>query len=328
MPTCLATFAYHTRRATRWESLCVATLGNSDCDCAKGKSAIENMKLPPFEYASPATLAEAVELLAASKGGAKAIAGGQSLIPTMAFRLATPSMLVDLRNLHGLDQIAIGKDGVHLGAKVRWRDIEDDARLKTAHPLLAASIAHIGHYQIRNRGTVGGSLAHADPTAEMPGIAVTCDAELTLTGASGTRKVLAGQFFLGPLSTVLANDELIVEVRLPSWPAARRWAFEEFAQRRGDFAMAGVAVFYDIDNSGLTANAHVGVIGACNRPHRLAQAEAALNGKVVDEIAILAAAKAAAAAVDPPEDMHASAAYRRALVETLLDRALNRTLAQ
>ena len=286
------------------------------------------MKLPLFEYASPATLAEAVALLAASGGTAKVIAGGQSLIPTMAFRLAAPSMLVDLRKLPGLDRIAIGKDGVRLGAKVRWRDIEDDARLKTAHPLLPAAIAHVAHYQIRNRGTVGGSLAHADPTAEMPGIAVACDAELTLTGASGTRTVPAGKFFLGPLSTVLADDELIVEVRLPSWPAARRWAFEEFARRRGDFAVAGVAVFYDIDSSGLAANAHVGVIGACNRPHRLAQAEAALNGKVVDEMAILAAAKAASAAVDPPEDMHASAAYRRALVETLLDRALKRTLAQ
>lgn len=286
------------------------------------------MKLPLFEYTSPTTLAEAVALLAASGGTAKAIAGGQSLIPTMAFRLATPSMLVDLRKLPGLDRIAIDKDGLRLGAKVRWRDIEDDARLKTAHPLLATAVAHVAHYQIRNRGTVGGSLAHADPTAEMPGIAVTCDAELTLTGASGTRTVPAGKFFLGPLSTVLADDELIVEVRLPSWPAARRWAFEEFARRRGDFAMAGVAVFYDIDSSGLVANAHVGVIGACNRPHRLAQAEAALNGKVVDEIAILAAAKAASATVDPPEDMHASAEYRRALVETLLERALKRTLAQ
>lgn len=286
------------------------------------------MKLPAFEYVSPATLAEAVALLAASGGSAKAIAGGQSLIPTMAFRLATPSLLVDLRKLPGLDRIAIDKDGVRLGAKVRWRDIEDDARLKTAHPLLAAAIAHVGHYQIRNRGTVGGSLAHADPTAEMPGIAVTCDAELTLTGVSGTRKVPAAEFFLGPLSTVLADDELIVEVRLPSWPASRRWAFEEFAQRRGDFAMAGVAVFYDVDSSGLAANAHVGVIGACNRPHRLAQAEAALNGKALDEMAILAAAKAAAAAVDPPGDLHASAEYRRALVETLLERALKRTLAQ
>ena len=282
------------------------------------------MKLPAFEYASPETLAEAVALLAAGGGTAKAISGGQSLLPTMAFRLATPTLLVDLRRVPGLDRINVGKDGVHLGAKVRWRDIEDDARLGTAHPLLAAAITHVAHYQIRNRGTVGGNLAHADPAAEMPGVAVTCDAELTLAGSKGTRVVRAADFFLGPLSTVLADDELIVEVRLPAWPAGRRWGFEEFARRRGDFAVAGIAVFYDPDARGVACNTHVGVIGACHRPHRLAGAEAALNGRVADEQAILAAANVAAADVDPPTDLHASAAYRRALVGTLLERALMR----
>ncbi len=282
------------------------------------------MKLPPFEYATPATLAEAVALLASSGGTAKPIAGGQSLLPTMAFRLAAPTLLVDLRKLPDLDRIAIEDDSVRLGAKVRWRDIEDDPRLRTAHPLLVAAIAHVAHYQIRNRGTVGGSLAHADPAAEMPGVAVTCDAELALAGSSGSRVVRAADFFLGPLSTALADDELIVEVRLPPWPAKRRWAFEEFSRRRGDFALAAVAVFYDVDEAGRAGNAHVGVIGACHRPHRLAQAEAALNGRVIDESAIRAAASAAAAAVNPPEDLHASAAYRRSLVGTLLERALKR----
>ncbi len=282
------------------------------------------MKLPAFEYASPATLAEAVALLAAGGGTAKPLAGGQSLLPTMAFRLATPTLLVDLRRVPDLDRIAIDEKGVHLGAKVRWREIEDDARLRSAHPLLVAAIAHVAHYQIRNRGTVGGSLAHADPAAEMPGIAVTCDAEITLTGSSGSRVVRAADFFLGPLSTALAVDELIVEVRLPAWPAKRRWAFEEFARRRGDFALAGAAVFYDEDKAGRAGNTHIGVIGACHRPHRLAQAEAALNGRIVDEAAIRAAASAASAAVEPPEDLHASAAYRRALVGTLLERALER----
>lgn len=282
------------------------------------------MKLPSFEYASPATLAEAVALLASSGGTAKPIAGGQSLLPTMAFRLAAPTLLVDLRKVPDLDRIAIQADGVHLGAKVRWRDIEDDARLSTAHPLLAAAITHVAHYQIRNRGTVGGNLAHADPAAEMPGVAVACDAELTLTGSAGMRVVRAADFFLGPLSTVLANDELIVEVRLPAWPAGRRWGFEEFARRRGDFAVAGIAAFYDADARGIASNTHMGVIGACHRPHRLAGAEAALNGRVVNEQAILAAAKVAAADVDPPADLHASAEYRRALVGTLLERALVR----
>jgi carbon-monoxide dehydrogenase medium subunit len=284
------------------------------------------MKMPPFAYECPATLAEAVALLAAHDGAAKPLAGGQSLMPVLAFRLAAPSLLVDLRKLPGLDEIRIAADGVRLGAKVRWRDIEDDARLRTAHPLLAAAIEHVAHYQIRNRGTVGGSVAHADPAAEMPGIAVACDAEISIVGASGARVVKAADFFTGALATVLEPDELVVEVRLPAWPQDRRWAFEEFARRRGDFAMAGVAVFYD-EEGGRARDAHIGVIGACSRPHRLAAAEAALNGRAVDEAAILAAASAASAEVDPPDDMHASAAYRRALLATLVERALKRAAA-
>lgn len=286
------------------------------------------MKLPPFEYASPSTLAEAIALLAAGAGTAKAIAGGQSFLPVMAFRLAAPKLLVDLRRVPGLDRIDIDAKGVCLGAKVRWRDILDDVRLRTAHPLLVAAISHVAHYQIRNRGTAGGSLAHADPAAEMPGIAVTCDAELVLAGSSGRRVVRAADFFLGALSTVLADDELIVEVRLPPWPAKRRWAFEEFALRRGDFALAGIAAFYDLDGAGRATNAHIGVIGACTRPHRLRQAEAALNGRIVDSTAIQATASAASAAVEPPGDLHASAAYRRSLVGTLLERALARASAE
>lgn len=282
------------------------------------------MKLPQFEYASPTTLDEAIALLAAGSGTAKAIAGGQSYIPVMAFRLAAPTLLVDLRRVPDLDRIDIGPRGVCLGAKVRWRDILDDVRLRSAHPLLVAAISHVAHYQIRNRGTAGGSLAHADPAAEMPGIAVTCDAELVLASSCGKRVVRAADFFLRALSTVLAEDELIVEIQLPPWPANRRWGFEEFAIRRGDFALAGVAVFYDMDDAGRATNAHIGVIGACTSPHRLSQAEAALNGRIVDAAAIREAVDAATAAVGPPEDLHASAVYRRSLVGTLLERALQR----
>src|SRR5438128_5624583 len=194
------------------------------------------MKPAAFDYRAPATLDEAVALLAADPG-AKLIAGGQSLMPVLNFRLEAPTLLVDLRRLPGLGDIDIGAEGVRLGAKVRWRDIEEDARLQTAHPLLRAAIAHVAHYQIRNRGTVGGSLAHADPAAELPGIAVTCDAEIAIVGAAGERTIPAGEFFTGPLTTVLRPDELITELRLPVWPAARRWAFREFARRRGDFAL-------------------------------------------------------------------------------------------
>ena len=145
------------------------------------------MKLPAFDYASPATIEEAVALLATRSGNAKIISGGQSLVPMLAFRLAAPELLVDLKRLQGLNSIVIGEDGVRLGAKVRWCEIEHDERLKGAHPLLVEAIRHVAHYQIRNRGTVGGSLAHADPAAEMPGIAITCDAELTSSGPKGKR---------------------------------------------------------------------------------------------------------------------------------------------
>src|SRR5438552_5714478 len=192
---------------------------------------------------------------------------------------------------------------------VRWRDIEDDERLDAAHPLLKAAIAHVAHYQVRNRGTVGGSLAHADPAAEMPGIAMTCDAEIAVVGKSGARVIQAADFFQGALTTALTLDEIIVEIRLPAWPARRRWGFEEFARRRGDFAMAGVALFYDQHEDGRARDAHVGVIGAGDRPQRLVEVETVLNGSIVDEASIATAARAAAAAVDPPDDIHAGAAY-------------------
>jgi carbon-monoxide dehydrogenase medium subunit len=283
------------------------------------------MKLPAFEYAAPASVDEAVKLLAAHPG-AKALAGGQSLLPAMAFRLAQPAMLVDLRKIETLRKTDIGPAGVSLGARVRWRDILDDARLRSAQPLLVEAVAHVAHYQVRNRGTVGGSLAHADPAAELPGIAVTCDAQIAVKGPGGEKIFKASQFFTGALSTALADDELIVALRLPAWPRGRRSAFEEFSRRRGDFALAGVAAFYDVDTRGRIANAHIGVIGACTRPHRVPQAEAALDGNAPDKPVIEKAARALEDALDPPGDLHAPAAYRRSLAGALLERALERTL--
>jgi carbon-monoxide dehydrogenase medium subunit len=243
-------------------------------------------------------------------------------MPLLALRLATPSLLVDLRRLPGLGEIAIGADGVRLGAKVRWCDIEKDRRLVAAHPLLRAAVAEVAHYQIRNRGTVGGSLAHADPAAELPAVAVTCDAEIAIAGGQGRRTIAAREFFTGPLSTQLCGDELVTELLLPPWPLSRRWGFEEFAPRQGDFALAGIALFYDEDAVGRIGNAHIGVFGACSRPHRLAAAEAALDGNVADAATIAAASRAAAGVVDPPRDPYAGADYRRALVATLVERAL------
>jgi carbon-monoxide dehydrogenase medium subunit len=278
------------------------------------------MKLPPFEYACPTSIAEAIALLASHDGEAKPLAGGQSLVPMLAFRVASPSLLVDLRKLAELRQIRITQDGVALGAMVRWRDILDDGRLHTAHPLLVAAVGHVAHYQIRNRGTVGGSMAHADPAAEMPGIAVTCEAQIAVAGKAGARVIAAGDFFEGPLMTVLMPDEIITEIRLPLWPKGRRFGFQEFARRRGDFAMAAAAVFYDDDN-GKARNAHVGVIGVGDRPLRLPSVEAVVNGQKVDEDVIAKAEAAASAAVDPRDDIHASGAYRKALVGVMVERA-------
>src|SRR4029450_13640633 len=243
------------------------------------------MKLPPFAYACPTTLPEAVQLLS-SNDDAKPIAGGQSLVPMLAFRPPQPTLLVDLRKLADLRGIRISGKGVTLGAMVRWRDIEDDDRLDTADPLLKAAIAHVAHYQVRTRGTVGGSIAHADPAAEMPGIVVTCEAEIVVTGTAGTRTLKAADFFQGALTTALKADDIIVEIRFPAWPAARRWGFQEFARRRGDFALAAAAVFYDQDANGRARDAHVGVIGVADRPLRLPSVEAELNGKAVDEATI------------------------------------------
>ena len=284
------------------------------------------MKLPPFEYACPTTIAEAVALLASHDGDAKPLAGGQSLVPMLAFRVASPSLLVDLRKLAELRQIKISADGVTLGAMVRWRDILDDARLRQAQPLLVAAVEHVAHYQIRNRGTVGGSLAHADPAAELPGIVVTCEAKIAVVGKSGARIIDAANFFQGPLMTALKSDEIISEIRFPTWPEKRRFGFEEFARRRGDFAMAAAMLFYDEDG-GKARNAHVGAIGVADRPLRLTAVEQVLNGNAIDEATIAKAEAAASASVNPADDIHASSAYRKALVGVMVVRALRRAAA-
>jgi carbon-monoxide dehydrogenase medium subunit len=284
------------------------------------------MKLPPFEYACPTTISEAVALLASHDGEAKPLAGGQSLVPMLAFRVASPSLLVDLRKLAELREIKIADDGVTLGAMVRWRDILDDARLRTAHPLLVAAVEHVAHYQIRNRGTVGGSIAHADPAAEMPGIVVTCEAKIAVVGKSGARVIDAANFFQGPLMTALKPDEIITEIRLPAWPTKRRFGFQEFARRRGDFALAAAMLFYDEDG-GKASNAHVGAIGVADLPLRLPAVEQVLNGNKVDEDIIANAEAAASASVEPADDIHAGGAYRKALIGVMVERALKSAAA-
>jgi carbon-monoxide dehydrogenase medium subunit len=279
------------------------------------------MKLSAFDYACPATVADAVTLLAAHGGDAKPIAGGQSLVPMLAFRLATPTLLVDLRRLDELRHITIGDRGLTLGAMVRWRDVLEHPRLRQAHPLLIAGVEHIAHYQIRNRGTVGGSLAHADPAAELPCIAVTCEAEIVTLGPKGRRVIAAAEFFLGALLTALQPDEIITEIRFPAWPRERRFGFREFARRRGDFALAAAAVCFDVVEQKLR-DVRIGAIGAADRPLRLAAAERALEAHDMTEATIGAGAAAAADAVAPADDIHASGAYRKTLIGVMVERAL------
>src|SRR6202162_1925038 len=284
------------------------------------------MKLPPFEYACPTTISEAVALLASHDGEAKPLACGQRLVPLRGFRVVPPSLVVDFRKRAELRQIKIGDDGVTLGAMVRWRDILDDARLRTAHPLLVAAVEHVAHYQIRNRGTVGGSIAHADPAAEMPGIVVTCEAKIAVVGKAGARVIEAANFFQGPLMTALKPDEIITEIRLPAWPAKRRFGFQVFARRRRDLALAAAMLFYDEDG-GKARNAHAGPIGVADRPLRLTAVEQVLNGNKIDDALIAKAEAAASASVDPADDIHAGGAYRKALIGVMVERAVKSAAA-
>jgi carbon-monoxide dehydrogenase medium subunit len=284
------------------------------------------MKMPKFEYARPSSVEEAVQLLA-KNDGAKIISGGQSLLPILAFRLNYPSLLVDLRDIKGLSDIDISEEGVKVGARVRWVQIEEDQKLATAHPLLVSMISNVAHYQIRNRGTVGGSLSHGDPAAEMPGLSVTCECTLTIVGSNGERQVPASEFYTGALETVLEPDEILTQVRFPHWPPGRKWGFEEFSHRKGDFAIAGVAVFYDLSSVGVIENAHVGVIGAASTPIRLAPVEGRLNGSALSEELIAEMVELGAASVDPQDDAQISSDYRRSLVGTLLGRVLRSSMS-
>jgi carbon-monoxide dehydrogenase medium subunit len=286
-----------------------------------GDNWIFPMKMPSFDYACPTSLQEAVELLSANEG-AKVLSGGQSLLPLLAFRMAYPPLLVDIQKLSGLDEIRLTPDGLRVGSRVRWCQIEQDDRLATAHPLFQYMINHVAHYQIRNRGTVGGSLAHADPSAEMPGVAMVCDCEIVAIGKSGERVIRAKEFFEAALETTLKADEIITEVRFPKWPQGRRWSFHEFARRRGDFAIAGVAAFFDLDCEQKVGDAHVGVIGAAETPVRLTAVEQLLNGKRLNGELIAKARAVASESVEPNTDIHAASDYRKALVGTLTARAL------
>jgi carbon-monoxide dehydrogenase medium subunit len=279
------------------------------------------MKPPDFEYARPTSLDAAVAILAASAGEGKVLAGGQSLVPLLNFRLAAPALLVDLNRVAGLAFLERAADRLRIGAMTRSRALELDPIVRQTIPVLAAAAAWVGHVQIRNRGTVGGSLAHSDPAAELPAICLLLDAELVVVGPQGQRMIPAAEFFAGFLTTTLGEDEILTEIRLPIPAPGTRWGFREYAQRRGDFALAGAAVTLPPRGGEAGELPRVVVFGLADRPVRATAAEKLLDGRAAtaDDLAEAARLAAKEATADDPRP---DAAYRRTLTETLVRRAL------
>jgi len=282
------------------------------------------MKPPPFTYHRPSTLDEALDLLGEYGDEAKVLAGGQSLMPLLSLRLAHPAHLVDINRIDGqLGQVAQHDSGLSVGALVRQRAAETSAVVREGCPLLAEALPLIGHTQIRNRGTVCGSLAHADPASELPAVTLALDAEMVAQSrARGTRRIAADAFFHGYLTTALEPDELLTEVRLPAWPAGTGWSFQEVTRRHGDFALVGVAAALRLDMAGTCQDVRLAAIGAGPGPLRGRAAEAALRGQPFSTESVTAAAQELGKAVDPASDVQATAAYRRHVTVVLARRAL------
>lgn len=282
------------------------------------------MKPAPFAYFDPRALPEALDLLATYGAEGKVLAGGQSLLPLLYLRLATPPYLIDINRVAGLDTLRVAEDGLLcIGATVRQRAVERDAAVRAGWPLLAEALRWVGHAAIRTRGTVCGSLAHADPAAELPAVVVALDGELHLASAAGERTVPAADFFVTYLTTVLEPTELLVEVRLPPPPPASGHAFVEVARRHGDFALAGLACLLALEADGRhIAAARLVFTGVGGTPLRAYAAEEALVGEVASPALFARAGELAQAAAEPDSDLHASAAYRRHLVGVLARRGL------
>ena len=280
------------------------------------------MKPPPFDYARADSVAEAVSLLAGRDGDAKLLAGGQSLVPMLNFRLVRPSLLVDVNRVPGLSGVVEGSGALRIGALARHRQLEVSEAVRRRFPVLRAAVRHVAHLAIRNRGTLGGSLAHADPAAELPMMALLLDAKIEVAGPAGPRRLEARAFFYSPLATALDDAEMLTRVELPFLPPATGWGFEEVARRAGDFALAAVAATLSLAAGGKVAEARLAVMGAHDTPLRIDGAEALLAGGPLCPEAVEAAAKAARDAVEPSGDLHASADLRRHLVGVLARRAL------
>jgi carbon-monoxide dehydrogenase medium subunit len=284
------------------------------------------MKPAPFDYHAPRSVAEAIELLAAHGDDAKVLAGGQSLVPAMNFRLARPAVLVDINRIGELDFCSTTDGALRIGALTRHVRFERPVTEGALGALLADVVRYVAHLPIRVRGTFAGSLAHADPAAEWCVVATTLNAEIRARGPAGERSIGAAAFFRSILTTSLRPDELITEVRLPVLGPDWRFGFAEFSRRAGDFALGMALALLRLDG-GRVAEARIGVGGAGDRPLRITEAEQALAGALPDREALAEAGALAAAGVDPFEDLHASVAYRRDLVRAMTRRALERALA-
>jgi len=282
------------------------------------------MKAPPFEYARAASLDEACALLRAHGDDAKLLAGGQSLVPMMAMRLLRPAWLVDINEIAVLKTVAVEAEGVRTAACARQVDLERDAALGARVPLLHQALAWVGHVQTRNRGTVGGSLAHADPCAELPLVAQLLGAQMQLRSARGVRSIEARAFFEGPMSTALAPDECLEAVRWPAWPEPRVGsAFTELATRHGDFAMVSAAAQIALDADGRCLRVALGLGGVGMTPLAFPALAQRLVGTRPSKSDFDDLAREAAAQCEPSDDLHASAAYRRHVARVLATRALH-----
>ncbi|MFM8303749.1 MAG: FAD binding domain-containing protein [Actinomycetota bacterium] len=286
------------------------------------------MKPAPFDYHAPETVPEAVALLAEHGDEAKVLAGGQSLLPMLALRLTRFEHLVDVTRVPEMHGVTRANGHLRVGAATPQAVAEHDADLAAAVPLLARALPHIGHFQIRNRGTVGGSLAHADPASELPAVALALDATFEAVGPQGAREIPAADFFWGTWSTTLADDEILVGTRFPVWSGRCGFSVAEVARRSGDFALAGVAAAVGLGDGGTLDRVAVGIFGVGSTPLRAAATEAALLGQTPDDTVLADAARAGAAELDTVDDVHATAAYRSRVAAHLMQTALGAAIEE
>jgi CO/xanthine dehydrogenase FAD-binding subunit len=281
------------------------------------------MKPPRFQYCAPRILDEALELLGQCGPDVKVLAGGQSLIPLLNMRLAAPQYIVDINHIAELDHITAKDDYLAIGAVARQSQVERSAMIQQRHPFIVETVRHIGHMQIRNRGTIAGSIAHADPAAELPALLTCLDGEVVVRSVSSRRIIKAEELFVGYLTTVLEPQELLTEVRFPWLPPHAGWAFMEFARRSGDYALAGAAAVLTSTPAGRCSSVRISFLGISATPIRAHAVERLLIGTTLDDEVLNAAMEMAVQTVsDEMNDIHATPAYRRSLTGELTKRVL------